>query len=162
MRSLSVPVALVVASALLCACASPIATAERPTAAAMMSSSLPPESPTPVPTLEPTPTVPADAEAETGLAGGDSVPIGPGTVVKTIADDGLRLRSDPSVGDDSAKCEPLLPLGTPLMILDGPVSGSGYEWYEVAPLTPTACSGGWVASASRENEPWIEPAGFDC
>jgi hypothetical protein len=92
----------------------------------------------------------------------DSVPIGAGTVVQTLADAGLRMRSKPSTDADSYKYEPLLALGAPLVILDGPVSGSGYEWYVVAPLSAAGAPYGWVASASREGEPWIEPAEFSC
>lgn len=85
-----------------------------------------------------------------------------GTVVKTLADDGLRVRSKPRIGDDSYKAEPLLPLGTQLYVLDGPVSASGYDWYEVYPLASRSLPSGWIASASRDGEPWVEPGEFDC
>ena len=61
-----------------------------------------------------------------------------GQVVTTLADDGLRVRSQPRISDDSEKYDPLLPLGTQLYVLDGPMSASGYTWYQVAPLTSTA------------------------
>lgn len=83
------------------------------------------------------------------------------TVAVTVVD-GLRVRSKPRVGDDSRKYEPLLPLGTPLYALEGPVSASGYAWYEVVPLAQQALPGGWVASAGRDGEPWIEPGAFEC
>lgn len=54
-----------------------------------------------------------------------------GSVVSTLADDGLRVRSHPSVSDDSDKLEPLLPLGTKLLVLDGPLPASGYAWSRV-------------------------------
>jgi hypothetical protein len=67
---------------------------------------------------------------------------------------------------------PLLPLGTQLLVLDGPVSASGYTWYEVVPLTSAApdldfrgsgaLPSGWVASAGRDGEPWIAADTFDC
>ena len=75
----------------------------------------------------------------------------------TVSDD-LRVRSEPRVADDSIKYEPLLPLGTELTVLDGPVSGSGYTWYEVAPVSFTGLEGpgqGWVAMAAKDGEPWI-------
>jgi hypothetical protein len=85
-----------------------------------------------------------------------------GSVVTTLADDGLRVRSQPRVSDDSFRYEPLLPLGTDLYVLDGPVSGSGYAWYEVVPLTSRTLPSGWVASADRDGEPWIAAGEFDC
>ena len=54
--------------------------------------------------------------------------------------------------------KPWLPTGTALKVLDGPVSGSGYTWYEVEPVSFAALSGpghGWVAMAGKDGEPWI-------
>ena len=85
-----------------------------------------------------------------------------GQVVTTLADDGLRVRSQPRISDDSEKYDPLLPLGTQLYVLDGPVSASGYAWYEVVPLASGLPWSGWVASADRDGEPWIEAGAFDC
>jgi hypothetical protein len=83
-------------------------------------------------------------------------------VVTTLADAGLRVRSDPRISDDSIKYEPLLPLGTELYVLNGPVSASGYAWYDVVPLGSRALPSGWVASAGRGGEPWIGATAFDC
>jgi serpin B len=80
-----------------------------------------------------------------------------GQVAVTVSDN-LRVRSEPRVADDSIKYEPLLPLGTELTVLDGPVSGSGYTWYRVAPVSFTGLEGpgqGWVAMAGKDGEPWI-------
>jgi hypothetical protein len=85
-----------------------------------------------------------------------------GTVVTTIANDGLRVRSNPRISDDSYKLEPLLRVGLPLYVLDGPVSASGYAWYEVVSLTSRALPSGWIASADRDGEPWIKAGAFDC
>jgi hypothetical protein len=82
--------------------------------------------------------------------------------VTTLADDGLRVRSQPGVNDDSRKLAPLLPLGTELYVFDGPVSASGYDWYEVVPLASRSLPSGWVAVASRDGEPWIARDDFDC
>ena len=82
--------------------------------------------------------------------------------MKTLATDGLRMRSEPSVDPSSFKYEPLLPLGTALLVLDGPVSGSGYEWYDIAPLASAEAAHGWVASGSQEGEAWIAGGDFDC
>ena len=76
--------------------------------------------------------------------------------------DGLRVRSKPRVSDDSFKYEPLLPLGTQLYVLDGPVSVSGYLWYEVVSLASRAHPRGWVASAGRDGEPWLGAGDFAC
>ena len=81
-------------------------------------------------------------------------------VVVTVSDR-LRVRSEPRVSDDSIMYEPVLPLGTELFVLDGPVPGSGYSWYKVAPVSFPGLAGpgyGWVAMADKDGEPWIAPA----
>jgi hypothetical protein len=85
-----------------------------------------------------------------------------GTVVATLADRGLRVRSAPRVSDDSYKFEPLLPLGTTLFVVGGPVDASGYTWYEVAPMASGGLPTGWVASADRGGMPWIGATSADC
>lgn len=76
------------------------------------------------------------------------------------ADDGLRVRSEPSVQAGSLKYEPLLPEGTSLEVLEGPVAGSGYDWYRVAIEARSTLDGGirkgWVAVADRDGTPWVE------
>lgn len=112
-------------------------------------SEAPSPAPTPTPTLSPAPTMPGNAFI--------------GEIVVTVSDN-LRVRSEPRVADDSIKYEPLLPLGTELRVLDGPVLGSGYVWYQVQPvdfaeLEPPGY--GWVAMGGKDGEPWIalaEPA----
>jgi hypothetical protein len=97
----------------------------------------------------------------------------------TVADH-LRVRSDPRIGDDSEPYEPLLPVGTQLFVLDGPVDASGYQWFEVASVSvgltaPGVCATdagdagpcddlylGWVAAASRAGEPWLAVGTVDC
>jgi serpin B len=82
------------------------------------------------------------------------------SVVVTVSDR-LRVRSQPRVSDDSVKYDPVLPLGTELFVLDGPVSGSGYTWYKVAPVSFAELGGpgsGWVAMAATDGQPWIGPA----
>jgi hypothetical protein len=77
----------------------------------------------------------------------------------------VRIRSKPGLGADSAKLEPLLETGTRLMVLDGPVEASGYDWFLVDPRAydengrglPT----GWVA-AGKDGEQWIKPLKMDC
>jgi hypothetical protein len=84
-----------------------------------------------------------------------------GAVAATVVD-GLRVRSQPRVGGDSFKLEPVLPLGAKVYVLDGPVAASGYTWYDVVPLTSRTLPSGWVASADRGGAPWIESGSFDC
>ena len=86
--------------------------------------------------------------------------IKPGDVVETLVAD-VRVRSKPRV-TDSVKYEPLLPAGTNLYVLDGPVGGSGYQWFWVAQLSSTDLPSGWVAAAGREGEPWLGPGDYDC
>jgi hypothetical protein len=76
--------------------------------------------------------------------------------------DGLRVRSKPSVTDDSFKYSPLLPLGTQLYVLNGPISASGYGWYEVVALASRTLPQGWVAAGSLTGEPWLVPVEFKC
>lgn len=102
--------------------------------------------PTPRPSASPMPTPTAS-----------SVTVG--TVAVTLVD-GLGVRSKPS--DDSYMYQPLLPLGTQLYVLDGPVPVSGSLWYEVAALASRAHPRGWVASAGRDGEPWLGAGDFAC
>ena len=87
----------------------------------------------------------------------------------TVVTDGLRVRSEPFVGVASRKLEPLLWQGAVVFLIDGPVSGSGYDWYLVDPLSevdlqvhPDPPSPGWVAAASRDGEPWLTPFAIHC
>ncbi|HEX2756787.1 MAG TPA: hypothetical protein VHM48_15055, partial [Candidatus Limnocylindrales bacterium] len=50
---------------------------------------------------------------------------------------GLRVRSLPLVDDSSERFEPLLDQATRLFVIDGPVVGSGYDWYRVVAPTVT-------------------------
>lgn len=120
------------------------------------SSSLGAASATPSPSAAPTPR-PSASPIPTATASSMKVD----TVAVTLVD-GLRVRSKPRVSDDSFKYEPLLPLGTQLYILDGPVSVSGYAWYEVVSLASRAHPRGWVASAGRDGERWLGAGDFAC
>ncbi len=103
------------------------------------------------------PTVSSTASAATPTLSAE--PIDPllNAVVVSVTDR-LRVRSEPRVSDDSIMYEPVLPLGTELTVLDGPVSASGYVWYKVAPVAFVGLEGpgyGWVAVAGTDGEPWI-------
>ena len=122
-------------------------------------------SPSPAASTAPLP-APTSSSGVPGSTAGPALPPSPtpepadpflGQVVTTVSDN-LRVRSEPRVADDSIKYEPLLPLGTELTVLDGPVSGSGYTWYKVEPVSFTGLEGpgqGWVAMAAKDGEPWI-------
>ena len=159
MRSPSTLLALVVASVLIGACGSSLAPASDGSMASpspapsSLASALESPSPPPTPSLTPSPTRSAAAVPTNSFVG---------SVVTTLADDGLRVRSEPRVSDDSIKLEPLLPLGSQLYVLEGPVSASDDAWYEVVPLMSRDLPSGWVASADRDGEPWIAADQFDC
>lgn len=91
--------------------------------------------------------------------------LAPASIATTVVDE-LRVRSAPSVDDAaSKKYSPLLPLGTDLLVIDGPRTASGYDWWQVVPMAVEGLSGpgfGWVAAASRDGEPWLEPGTFEC
>ncbi len=80
-----------------------------------------------------------------------------GQVVVTVSED-LRVRSVPRVSEDSIKYEPLLPFGTELTVIGGPVSASGYTWYQVEPVSFKVDGPGlgWVAMAGKDGEAWID------
>jgi hypothetical protein len=115
--------------------------------------------PSPTETVAPTPSGPASPPPV------DSVPIPPDTYARVVTDD-LRVRSKPGVSDDSEKLEPLLQDGALLVVLDGPVQASGYDWYLVQPTisfeSESVAPFGWVAAADKDGEAWIEPAAVEC
>lgn len=89
-----------------------------------------------------------------------SVVLAKDSVAKDITDD-LLVRSAAGTGADSKKLEPLLPKGTLLYVVDGPVEANGYQWYRVEPFDHDVPSG-WVAAASRDGERWLEPGTASC
>lgn len=159
------PASFLVSILLVTSCGSPTGPADAPSSGAtdpaggsglaLPSTALPsatarPASPTP------------DASATPGSSA--QVALGAGTGA-TVVVDGLRVRSKPSVIDASVKYTPVLPSGSNLFVIDGPVVASGYDWWQVVPTEFKGMSGpgyGWVAAASREGEPWIQAKALDC
>jgi hypothetical protein len=94
--------------------------------------------------------------ASTTASATSSAAFGPNDVVTTVVDR-VRVRSLPAISDASSMYEPLLPSGTKLVVLSGPVEANGYAWYEIAPITKTGLEAkhGWVAAGSREGQPWL-------
>jgi hypothetical protein len=160
MRSPTALVALLFASSLAGACASSLAPASD------RGTSNPPPSSSPRASLDsasPSGTsTPASSPARSAAAEPPPTAVTVPGVVTTLATDGLRVRSEPRVSDDSRKLQPLLPLGSHLYVLGGPVSASGYEWYEVVPLLSDDLPSGWVASGDRDGQPWIVTDDFAC
>jgi hypothetical protein len=158
-RSLRSLVSVLPAGFLLAACAvtGSIATDEpSPSPSAVATPTISPaQSPAPTPVASEAPTTPVDS---TGLA--------PDSYARVVTDN-LRVRSKPGVSDDSEKLEPLLPDGVRLLVLEGPISASGYDWYQVKPIfdADTPEGGyplGWVARAGKDGETWIEPESAGC
>jgi len=122
--------------------ASPIGAAPSPSAS-VTTTSPPPASQTPADTD----TIPLDSYAH-------------------VVTDDLRVRSKPGVSDDSEKLEPLLQDGMLVVVLDGPISASGYDWYLVQPTiwfdSEIYPPFGWVAAAGKDGEIWLESAAVDC
>ena len=136
--------------------AAPAATPSASTVAVTPRSASPSPSPAPsaVPSIEPIPST-----EPMHVAG-----VEPGLYAEVVTSD-LRIRSKPGVSDDSEKLEPLLQDGTRLLVIDGPVEASGYDWFHVQPSGYDNAGdnypAGWVA-AGKAGEHWIEPFEFDC
>jgi hypothetical protein len=145
---------------MLAACGSTPAVAPEPSSSPQ--ASLEPSIAPTTPVAEPTQTSSEAAEATEPPI--DSVPIPSNAYARVVTDD-LRVRSKPGVGDGSKKLEPLLQKGHVLVVLDGPVQASGYDWYEVYPIQElngeVVYPFGWVA-AGKAGEPWIEAGGYRC
>jgi hypothetical protein len=126
-------------------------------------------SPSPAAAVLPSPGVspPGTPSAEPSVSEpGDSVPIPPDTYARVVTND-LRVRSKPGVSDDSEKLEPLLQEKVLVLVLDGPVQASGFDWYLVQPTVQSDTQEetypfGWVAVAGKDGEPWLQADPFDC
>jgi hypothetical protein len=120
------------------------------------------------PTPSPTPELVPDV-VELDPPSGDLANVGPPLARDTTAivvTDNLRIRSAPFVGDASTKYKRFLQPDDRMVVLDGPVIGQNYEWYEVAvwrPRDPTlSWPIGWVARAGHDGEVWFQPTIVDC
>ena len=80
--------------------------------------------------------------------------------VVTAAGDGLRVRSAPGTGSDSKKLSPLLPKGTRMLVVDGPVAADGMDWYQVKAAHDEGLFG-WVSSG-KDGEQWIKKTAPKC
>ena len=126
----------------------------------------PPPTPTPAPTASPTP---RPTPISTVRIPTRPATFKPGQIATVTATEGLRMRTKPSTASGSLRYTPLLPKGTDLYVISGPTHGSGYHWYEVAPISfnmsgrlveapgthVSSSPIGWVAAASRDGEAWL-------
>jgi len=127
----------------------------------------PPPSPALSPRIEPTPAgsasaAPAQATASAAAVASRPPALARDTTARVLATDGLLVRSEPGVGDGSRILRPALVKDAELYVWGGPVHASGYDWYEVLPLSARYPRSGWVAAASRSGEPWIAPGKATC
>jgi hypothetical protein len=62
--------------------------------------------------------------------------------------------------------EPLLDFGRQVYVVAGPVAGSGYEWYQVQPITKPGefeeLPFGWVAASDKDGSPWVVSEAPEC
>jgi hypothetical protein len=146
----------------LAACSADAGTSSSPSSSDAPATAVPIDSPLPSSSLEPLPSESA-THAEPVAA---NAPIPADMFARVVTDD-LRIRSLPSVSDGSKKLEPLLQEGDIVLVLDGPVQASGYDWYQVQPVNPFEMDTvphpfGWVAAAGRDGEPWIKRTKVEC
>lgn len=122
-------------------------------------------SPTPLPASSATPTpeplasVPPPTPTVAPTPGPDKIPTyTAGTRVVTGAS-GLRVRSGPGTGQGVLT---LLPTGSKLLVVLGPVRADSHGWYLVLDVDPAAPAfkEGWVAAGFMPN-PYLVPSNFD-
>jgi hypothetical protein len=110
-----------------------------------------------------TPAATASQAPASGTSAPDGTGLGPDTLGVVVATDGLRVRSLPTVGDESARLVPLLAEGARFYVVDGPVTADGYVWYLIQPYGgDERLPFGWVAGGSRDGEPWIRQVHLGC
>jgi len=84
-----------------------------------------------------------------------------GLAVVTLDGDNLRVRSAPGTGSDSRRLKPVLPAGTRMLVVRGPVEADGYDWWEIQTDSEVVDLFGWVA-AGDSGTAWIAPAAPRC
>jgi hypothetical protein len=100
-------------------------------------------------------TPPSTGESPNGASPEPVLAVGSLAVV-TIEGNGLRVRSEPSTADDRTRLKPLLPAGTRMLIIGGPVPANEMEWYEVQTDGELIDLFGWV-STGQDGERWLAP-----
>jgi hypothetical protein len=74
--------------------------------------------------------------------------------VVTIEGNDLRVRSAPTTARSSKMLKPVLPAGTRMLVVDGPVAADGYDWYEIQTDGELIDLFGWVATG-KDGEVWL-------
>jgi len=93
---------------------------------------------------------------------GDPGALEPGAIaVVTLNGDNLRVRTTPGTSDPATRLKPLLPAGTRMLIVGGPVTVDNHDWYEVQTDGELVNLFGWVA-AGENGTAWIAPAAPRC
>ena len=128
--------------------------------------------------VDPSATAGASFTSGTGVAGGPTAPpqagesqqagaspepanLAPDSLaVVTKAGEPLLVRAAPRLGVDSAKID-TLPSETRLLVLSGPVTADGYDWYEVLTDGQPIRRYGWVARGTAQEE-WLAPSPPRC
>lgn len=110
-------------------------------------------SPKSTPAPEPTPS-PVQTETSASPSGATG-PLRPGDVAAMVTDGRMVIRTLPGATADSAIFKTRLYPGQRVVILEGPVEGSGYPWYRIR----LGAIQGWAAGAGRDGEPWLAPVG---
>jgi hypothetical protein len=129
--------------------------------------------PTPSPSEAPLPSVqPSGLEPDVialDPPSGELADVGPPLPHESMAavvTTNLRIRSAPFVGDASVRYQPFLQPDDRLFVVDGPVIGQNYEWYQVKAWRPgepaRSWPVGWVARAGHDGEVWFRPASTRC
>ncbi len=147
-----------VLSVVLVACSAEAQPASSPRAtpeASPLASPLAAVTPAPTPVVTPTST-PETTPSATSTPDAASRKLAPDTIA-VVATNDLVVKSEPGTGKSSYGYKPWLQRGDQLYVLRGPVRASGYQWYEVMPLSARYEDSGWVAAASKSGKPWIKP-----
>lgn len=110
-------------------------------------------SPSSTPAPEPTPS-PVQTETSAPPSGATGL-LRPGDVAAMVTDGRMVIRTLPSASADSAIFKTRLYPGQRVVILEGPVDGSGYPWYRIR----LGAIEGWAAGTGRDGEPWLAPVG---
>lgn len=126
-----------------------------PLASSPLAAAIATEDPLPSLPASPTPSLfPSDG---LGVAGRDMI------WRVTVSD--LIVRSEPGVADPDTILPARLTDEDRVLVVDGPRGADGYQWYQVLPLRPDGLREppfGWVASASRDGEPWMAMEALTC
>ena len=129
----------------------------------------------PTPSVEPVPSessLPSPTSEPTPLPTATAVPEPSTDWVAQVAVPGLTLRDAAGLDGEALGTFSEGQVG---LVIQGPVMADGYEWYQFSALGLPPNSGcavpvdlecptwfGWVAAASQDGEPWIEPTSLDC